>query len=138
LTIKSFQIDWKNTTETIEYEDDILFGDLENILNKCLDLKEVNKPIVNIPLYRQLILTAVITKAPFPVKEIAEIRNLKTSIAQKIMVEVMKDYPLMKYLEEWVGTFVGTEVNTSTASITSSPKSSTGRKNKSTDSQPHI
>ena len=52
------------------------------------------------------------------------------------MVEGMKDYPLMKYLEEWVGTFVGTEVNTSTASITSSPKSSTGRKNKSTDSQP--
>jgi len=103
---------------------------LENILNKCLDLKEVNKPIVNIPLYRQLILTAVITKAPFPLKEVAEIRNLKSSVAQKIMTEVMKDYPLMKYLEEWVGTFVGTEVDTSTASIITSPKSSTGQKHK--------
>ena len=130
MTTKSFQIDWKGSTEIIEYDDDILFGDLENILNKCLDLKEVNKPIVNIPLYRQLILTAVITKAPFPLKEIAEIRNLRSSIAQKIMVEVMKDYPLMKYLEEWVGTFVGTEANTSTVSITTSPKSSTGRKYK--------
>jgi hypothetical protein len=130
LATKSFQIDWKGSTEKIEYDDDILFGDLENILNKCLDLKEVNKPIVNIPLYRQLILTAVITKAPFPLKEVAEIRNLKSSVAQKIMTEVMKDYPLMKYLEEWVGTFVGTEVNTSTQSTTILPKSSTGQKHK--------
>ena len=130
MATKSFQIDWKGSTEKIEYDDDILFGDLENILNKCLDLKEVNKPIVNIPLYRQLILTAVITKAPFPLKEVAEIRNLKSSVAQKIMTEVMKDYPLMKYLEEWVGTFVGTEVNTSTQSTTILPKSSTGQKHK--------
>jgi hypothetical protein len=136
LTIKSFQIDWEGSTESIEYDDDILFGDLENILNKCLDLKEVNKPIVNIPLYRQLILTAVITKAPFTLKEVSEIRNLKSSVAQKIMVEVMKDYPLMKYLEEWVGTFVGTEADTLAQSTTTSPKSSTGRKTKSTNSPP--
>lgn len=136
MTIKSFQIDWEGSTESIEYDDDILFGDLENILNKCLDLKEVNKPIVNIPLYRQLILTAVITKAPFTLKEVSEIRNLKSSVAQKIMVEVMKDYPLMKYLEEWVGTFVGTEADTLAQSTTTSPKSSTGRKTKSTNSPP--
>ncbi len=136
MTTKSFQIDWKGSTESIEYDDDILFGDLENILNKCLDLKKVNEPIVNIPLYRQLILTAVITKAPFTLNDISEIRNLKSSVAQKIMMEVMKDYPLMKYLEEWVGTFVGTEVDTSTQSTTTSPKSSTGRKTKSTNSPP--
>lgn len=130
MTIKKFDIDWEGATEVIEYDDDILFGDLENILNKCLDLKEVNKPIVNIPLYRQLILTAVITKAPFPLNEVSEIRNLKSSVAQKIMTEVMKDYPLMKYLEEWVGTFVGTEADISIPSTTTSPKSSTGRKTK--------
>jgi len=136
LTLKSFQIDWKGSPDTIEYDDDILFGDLENILNKCLDLKKVNEPIVNIPLYRQLILTAVITKAPFTLNDVSEIRNLKSSVAQKIMTEVMKDYPLMKYLEEWVGTFVGTEVDISTQSTTTSPKSSTGRKTKSTNSPP--
>lgn len=136
MTLKSFQIDWKGSPDTIEYDDDILFGDLENILNKCLDLKKVNEPIVNIPLYRQLILTAVITKAPFTLNDVSEIRNLKSSVAQKIMTEVMKDYPLMKYLEEWVGTFVGTEVDISTQSTTTSPKSSTGRKTKSTNSPP--
>lgn len=136
MTLKSFQIDWKGSPDTIEYDDDILFGDLENILNKCLDLKKVNEPIVNIPLYRQLILTAVITKAPFTLNDVSEIRNLKSSVAQKIMTEVMKDYPLMKYLEEWVGTFVGTEVDISTQSTTTSPKSSTGRKTKSTNNPP--
>ena len=138
MTIKSFSIDYEGKPSEVEYDDDIKFGELENILNKCLDLKEVNKPIVNIPLYRQMILTAVITKAPFRTGDIAEIRNLRTSVAEKIMEEVMKDYPLMKYLEKWVGTFVGTEVDmnqpldqdTSIPSMSSSPKSSTGRKSK--------
>ena len=129
--IKSFEIPWDNNTkETVSYEDDITFGELEAILNQCLDMTQVNEPKVNLPLYRQLILTAVITKAPFKVKEVASIRNLKSSVAKTIMKEVMKDYPLAKYLEEWVGTFVGTEVDTSTASITTSPKNSTGRKHK--------
>lgn len=138
MTIKSFDIDYEGKPEQIEYDDDIKFGELENILNKCLDLKEVNKPIVNIPLYRQMILTAVITKAPFRTNDIAEIRNLRTSVADKIMEEVMKDYPLMKYLEKWVGTFVGTEAdmtqlqdqNISTQSTSSSPKSTDGQKTK--------
>ena len=62
MAIKSFEIDYEGKNEVIEYEDDITFGELENILNKCLDLSDVAKPKVNIPLYRQLILTTVIKK----------------------------------------------------------------------------
>ena len=80
--IKSFEIDWDNGKQTVEYEDDIKFGDLEAILNKCLDMTEINKPKVNLPLYRQMILTAVITKAPFEIKDVASIRNLKASQAK--------------------------------------------------------
>tara|TARA_R110000744_G_scaffold5573_4_gene19864 strand:- start:1947 stop:2339 length:393 start_codon:yes stop_codon:yes gene_type:complete len=105
--IKSFTVDINGAPEKIEYEDDITFGQLENILNKCLDMTEFQKPKVNLPLYRQLILTTVITKAPFELHEEASIRNLKVSVAKKIVQEVMKDYPLAKYLEEWVETFVG-------------------------------
>ena len=43
--IKSFKIDYNGVKEIIEYEDDITFGELENILNQCLDMTEVNKPI---------------------------------------------------------------------------------------------
>jgi len=105
--IKSFTVDMNGVPEKIEYEDDITFGQLENILNQCLDMTEFQKPKVNLPLYRQLILTTVITKAPFELHEEASIRNLKVSVAKKIVQEVMKDYPLAKYLEEWVETFVG-------------------------------
>ena len=135
--IKSFEIPWDNNTkETVSYEDDITFGDLEAILNQCLDMTQVNEPKVNLPLYRQLILTAVITKAPFKVKEVASIRNLKASQAKIIMKEVMKDYPLAKYLEEWVETFVGQEIAEEAAiSTTSSQGNSVGQKTKSTRSQ---
>lgn len=128
MATKSFKIDWKDTKESVEYEDDITFGELENILNKCLDMTDVSKPKVNIPLYRQMILTAVITKAPFQIKEIAEIRNLKSSVAKVIMKEVMKDYPLAKYLEEWVETFVGEmEQETTPQFTTSSQGNSVGQ-----------
>ena len=135
--IKSFEIPWDNDTkETVSYEDDITFGELEAILNQCLDMTQVNEPKVNLPLYRQLILTAVITKAPFAIKEVASIRNLKASQAKIIMKEVMKDYPLAKYLEEWVETFVGQAiVEEPVVSTTSSQGNSVGRKTKSTRSQ---
>ena len=131
MTLKTFDIKIDNKTESIEYEDDIKFGDLENILNKCLDMTEVNKPKVNIPLYRQLILTAVITKAPFKTGDVAEIRNLRSSIAKQIMKEVMKDYPLVKYLEEWVESFVGEDtLEQAQVSTTSSQGNSVGQNNK--------
>lgn len=130
MAIKSFEIDWEGKKETVEYEDDITFGELENILNKCLDLTKVNEPKVNIPLYRQLITSTVIVKAPFQVKDITAIRNLKASVAKTIMQEVMRTYPLMKYMEEWVETFVGEEIDTSQAYTTSSQENSVGQKNK--------
>ena len=131
--IKSFEIDWEDSKSAIEYEDDITFGELEAILNRCLDMTKVNEPKVNLPLYRQLILTAVITKAPFTIKEVASIRNLKTSTAKIIMKEVMKDYPLAKYLEEWVETFVGEDITEMQDQYTTSSQgTSVGQNNKLT------
>jgi len=126
MAIKTFEIEWESRKETIEYEDDINFGELEAILNKCLDLTKVNEPKVNIPLYRQLILTAVIKKAPFKTSDVSSIRNLKASVAKVIMKEVMKDYPLAKYLEEWVETFVG-EITEDPQSIISLQENSVGQ-----------
>jgi len=107
MAIKTFKFDWNKVKETIEYEDDLTFGELEAILQNCIDLTDIAKPKADIPKYRYQILLKVLRKAPFPVKEVSEIRNLKSSVAQKIMVEVMKDYPLVKFLEAWVETFTG-------------------------------
>mgnify|MGYP001807703477 FL=1 len=107
MTTKSFEIDWITGKETIEYDDDITYGELEAILQGAIDLSDVSKPKVNIPKYRFSILMKVLTKAPFPVGDAVSIRNLKSKQANQIMKEVMKDYPLAKYLGEWVESFTG-------------------------------
>ena len=107
MVLKTFTIDWNGVKETIEYEDDLTFGELEAILQNCIDLSDISKPKVDIPKYRYQILLKVLRKAPFPVGDSTAIRNLKSTQANKIMQEVMKDYPLVKFLEAWVETFTG-------------------------------
>ena len=107
MAIKTFKFDWNKVKETIEYEDDLTFGELEAILQNCIDLTDISKPKVDIPKYRYQILLKVLRKAPFPVGDSTAIRNLKNTQANKIMQEVMKDYPLVKFLEAWVETFTG-------------------------------
>jgi len=107
MAIKTFKFDWNKVKETIEYEDDLTFGELEAILQSCIDLTDISKPKVDIPKYRYQILLKVLRKAPFPVGDSTAIRNLKSTEANKIMQEVMKDYPLVKFLEAWVETFTG-------------------------------
>ena len=128
MVLKSFEIDWEGKKEMIEYEDDLTFGELENIVNQSVDLSDVAKPKVNIPKYRINILTKVIKKAPFPTNDIVAIRNLKSKVAKGIISEVMKDYPLMRFLEDWMVTFVGTQgaVSLPTESTSSLPKASAG------------
>ena len=132
MALKSFELDIDGKKEIIEYEDDTLFGELEAIVNVSVDLSDVTKPKVDLPKYRMNILTKALRKAPFPIDDATAIRNLKAKTAKKIISEVMKDYPLMRFLEDWMVTFVGTQDQTSspTESITSLPKASAGTKSK--------
>ncbi len=104
---KTFTVDYKGAKAEIEYEDDLTFGELEAILQNCIDLSDISKPKVDIPKYRYQILLKVLRKAPFAVGDSSAIRNLKNTEANAIMKEVMKDYPLVKFLEAWVETFTG-------------------------------
>jgi len=132
MAIKSFKIKVDGKKEIIEYEDDLTFGELENVVNESVDLSDVTKPKVNLPKYRINILTTVLRKAPFPTNDAGAIRNLKAKVVKQIISEVMKDYPLMRFLEDWMVTFVGTPDQTSspTESITSLPKVSAGTSTK--------
>ena len=128
MAIKSFKITMEGKKEIIEYEDDLTFGELENVVNQSVDLSDITKPKVNLPKYRMNILTTVLRKAPFPMNDAGAIRNLKAKVAKQIISEVMKDYPLMRFLEDWMVTFVGTQGQTSlpTESTTTLPKVSDG------------
>ena len=121
MVIKTFEIDMDGKKEVIEYEDDLTFGELENVVNQSVDLSDVTKPKVNLPKYRMNILTTVLRKAPFQINDVGAIRNLKAKVAKQIISEVMKDYPLMRFLEDWMVTFVGTQgaTNLPTESTTS-------------------
>ena len=132
MAIKSFDFDYNGTPSTIEYEDDITYGELEAILQNCIDLSDMAKPKVDIPKYRFQILLKVLRKAPFNVGDAVAIRNLKNSQANKIMLEVMKDYPLQKHLGAWVETFTGlqTSEDQESQSITSVQSNSAGQKKK--------
>ena len=107
MAIKSFEIDWNGCAETIEYEDDLTYGELDAILQNCIDLSDMQKPKVDIPKYRFQILLKVIKKAPFTVNDAVAIRNLKSKQANIIMKEVMKDFPLANFLGDWVESFTG-------------------------------
>jgi hypothetical protein len=137
LAIKNFEIDWEGSKATIEYEDDLTFGELESVINNCVDLSDVTKPKVNIPTYRQTILLKVIRNAPFEVGSAAALRNMKSSVAKQIIAGVMKDYPLAKFLEDWMVTFMGstTEKEQQQQSTISVQTTSDGIKKKSTDNQ---
>ena len=132
MAIKSFDFDNNGTPSTIEYEDDITYGELEAILQNCIDLSDMAKPRVDIPKYRFQILLKTLRKAPFNVGDAVAIRNLKNSQANKIMLEVMKDYPLQKHLGAWVETFTGSQISEEEEfqSTTSVQSSSVGQKKK--------
>ena len=112
MTIKTFTIDWEGAEETIEYEDDLTYGELDAILRKAIDLSDVSKPSINIPEYRFSLLLKVIKKAPFKVGDAVAVRNKSARLANKIMKEVMKDYPLASYLADWVEAFTGSMTQT--------------------------
>jgi len=137
LAIKSFEIDWEGKKEVIEYEDDLTFGELESVINNCVDLTDVTKPKVNIPNYRQTILLKVIRKAPFEMGSPAALRNMKASTAKQIIAGVMVDYPLAKFLEDWMVTFMGstTENEPQPQSTTSVQATSDGIKKQQIDNQ---
>ena len=130
MALKSFEIDFEGEKSTIEYESELTFGEIESILSKSVDLSDISKPKMNIPQYRMDILLKVIRKAPFTVGDAVTIRNLKSGVAKQIISGVMKDYPLGRFLTDWVETFAGNEGENppSTASTTSLQKSSDGIK----------
>ena len=122
LTIQSFTIKYEGKKEVIEYEDDLTFGELEGILSKAVDLSDVTKPKVNLPEYRMSILLKVLRKAPFKVGDVAILNGLKSSVVTDVLRGVLKQFPLSKFLEQWMGSFIGlpddpkTDRNTTTSS----------------------
>jgi len=104
---KTFSVDWDGSPTEVQYDDDISFGAMETIVKKCVDLSDITKPKVDMAAYRSSILLAVITKAPWNVADPHELKKLRRKTVERVILEVMKDYPLAACLEGWMTSFLG-------------------------------
>jgi len=135
MTLKTFVIDWKGGKETIEYEDDITFVTMEQIIKTTVDLRELTKPKIDVATYRLQVVLAALTKAPFNIKRPDEFKQLGRKVAEQIVSGVMKDYPLVFSLGGWMTSLLGSvEENASVSESTPTVQSNTdGQETKSTN-----
>ena len=118
MVLKTFEIDFEGKKEKIEYESELTFGEIEAIINRSVDLTDFSKPKMNIPQYRMDILLKVIKTAPFKTGDAVALRNQKSGTVGQILSGVMVDYPLGKFLTDWVETFGGREDMTTSTNST--------------------
>ena len=95
-------------------------------------LLDVTKPKVNLPEYRMSVLLKVLRKAPFKVGDKSELNGLRSSVVNDVLRGVLKQFPLSKFLEQWMGSFIGdtSDLKIEEITTTSSQESSAGRKKK--------
>lgn len=128
MVLKSIDIDWQGTKSKVEYEDDIPFGTMEAIIRNTVDITDVTKPRIDMAAYRIGILMACLRTAPFNRNEVTAVRDVPRSIMNKIMTEVMKSYPLVNSLGDWMTSFMGSEeeINLSSTFMQPAPDSLAG------------
>lgn len=138
--IKTISVDWQGHKADVQYEDDIAWGDMDEILRRSVNLDKVatDGPKVNMAEYRFRLIMAVLRKAPFKYGDPGEVRNVPRKVMQIIMQGVMNDYPLLEPLADWMMSLMGSAMPTDldSESTPTAPTSSDGPSNKptSTDS----
>jgi hypothetical protein len=103
----SFTVEIDGNLETIEFKDDLTWGDTQQILKSCVDISNPQALKVNIQLYQQMVLQAAVTKAPFDFKNLTALNNLPAKTVTKIMSEVMKVFPLETLIIPWITAMTG-------------------------------
>jgi len=138
MVIKSFQVCYKGNKETIEYETELNFGETEELVNKSVDLGDINKPRIKLGDFRSLILLRTLKKAPFPTTNIAHIRNQPSKVVNEILDHIMEDMPLADFLGDWMTSFMGSQVENESAlePTDTVPLDSDGPKKKQTSTKP--
>ena len=109
MAIKTVKIDYNGEKTGVEFETDLTFGDVEDLVSNCVDLTDVTNPKINLASYRTEILVKVIKKAPFKINDVVAIRLLDSKTVQKILREVLRYHPLANYIEDWMETFQNLE-----------------------------
>jgi len=105
----TFEIEINGQQETIEFKDDLSWGDTQRILKTCVDISDPKAMKVNIAMYQQMILQAAVIKAPIDCKNLTQLNQLPSKTVAKIMSEVMKLFPLETLITPWITAMTGEE-----------------------------
>lgn len=103
----TFTVEINGNQETIEFVDDLSWGDTQRILKACVDISNPQAMKVNVQMYQQMILQAAVTKAPIDFKNLTALNNLPSKTVTKIMSEVMKVFPLETLIMPWITAMTG-------------------------------
>lgn len=103
----NFEVEINGNKEIIQIKDDLTWGEVQGILKQTADISNPQAMKVNIQLYQQLVFMAAVIKAPFDPKNITELNNLPSKTVAKIMNEVMKQFPLEKFVQPWITAMTG-------------------------------
>jgi len=103
----TFDVEINGNTETIEFVDDLPWGDTQRILKQCVDISNPQAMKVNIQLYQQMVLQAAVTKSPIDFKNLTSLNKLPSKTVTKIMSEVMKVFPLETLITPWITAMTG-------------------------------
>jgi len=136
VAIKSFKIKWgpNNEDQTVEYEDDIPFGDIERVIRNNVDMSKINDPKVNLGEYRMGIALKVLKTAPFDIT-VNGISKVGFRTMKEVMKHIMEDYALANFLEDWMTSLMGSQNMKELASeyMDTVPTDSGGQKMKQID-----
>lgn len=91
----------------IEYLDDLPFGIVSQIVKNCVDIQDITKPKVDADTYQYAILTQAIVRAPFNPKNLEELKAVPSKKLSKVISEVMKEFPLVNYVDNWMISLMG-------------------------------
>jgi|TARA_R110000824_G_scaffold356890_2_gene544189 hypothetical protein len=105
MTLKPIKITYNGKEDTVEYEDSLTFGDVEELVGQSVDLSDVTKPKIDLQSYRMNLLVKVLKKAPFKTGDVTTLKLLDSKVVQKILREVLRTHPLADYIEDWMRTF---------------------------------
>jgi hypothetical protein len=114
--IKSFEVCYKGSPATIEYETELTFGETEGIIQQSIDLSDINKPKIKLKEFRMAILLKTIKKAPWQVGNANYVNAQPNAVINQVLEHIMQDYPLADFLGEWMTSFMGSTMESDSVS----------------------
>jgi len=107
--MKIIKITYNNVEEEVHLDDDLKFGEIEDLQSKFINTSDALKSNVKMDItgYRYAITLACVKKAPWPLNDIIELKGLPRSVGKIVVSEATKLYPLRDCLLEWMATVSG-------------------------------